>query len=31
MLWGVLILVVLAWVMYEVKNAIEVDDNDEEV
>jgi len=31
MLWGVLLLVVLAWVMYEVKNAIEVDDNDEEV
>jgi len=31
MFWGVLLLVVLAWVMYEVKNAIEVDDNDEEV
>jgi len=31
MFWGVLIIVVLVWIMYEVKNAIEVDDNDEEV
>jgi hypothetical protein len=31
MLWGVLVLVVLVWVMYEVKNAIEVDDKDEEM
>jgi hypothetical protein len=31
MFWGVLILVVLAWIMYEVKNAIEVDENDNEL
>ena len=31
MFWGVLLLVVVAWIMYEVKNAIEVDENDEEI
>ena len=30
MFWGVLLLVIVAWIMYEVKNAIEVDDDDME-
>jgi hypothetical protein len=31
MLWGVLLLITAAWIICEIKNAIEVDENDREI
>jgi hypothetical protein len=31
MLWGVLLLITAAWIIREIKNAIEVDENDREI